>query len=256
MKRCFLTNFTAFLFTISFCFASSGVLAANEPEIIIMTEMNPVKQSRHPMYKNGLDIIKHSKLDYKIRSMPWNRAYHSAKTTANAVIFPIYKIPNRKNDFHWVCPIASSRNMYLFRLASRQDLHINRFAQTTGKVIGVVKESMLHQYILKHQQKSNFSLDSTVYDATNIEKLLNGRLDYIAQSQEQFIEYFKRNNLSHHLVKKELLIYDHTLYPMCMAISKGTAQETVDKISASHHALFGHNDFSPQPIINGFENCH
>ena len=256
MKRCFLTNFIAFLFTITFSFISSRAIANNEPEITIMTEMNPVKQSRHPMYKNGLDIIKHTEFDYRVRSMPWNRAYHSAKTTANTVIFPIYKIPNRTKDFHWVCPIASSRNMYLFRLASRQDLHIDTFAQTSGKVIGVVKDSMLHQYIVKHHQDSNFSLDSTVYDATNIDKLLNGRLDYIAQSQEQLIEYFKSNNLPHHLVKKELLIYDHTLYPMCMAISKGTAQESIAKITASHHTLFGRNDFSPQAISHGFENCH
>ena len=256
MKRYFFTNVIAFLFTIAFCVASECVLAASEPEIIIMTEMNPVKQSRHPMYKNGLDIIKHTELDYKVRSMPWNRAYQSAKTTANAVIFPIYKIPNREKDFHWVCPIASSRNMYLFRLASRQDLHIDTLAQTSGKVIGVVKDSMLHQYIVKHHQDSDFSLDSTVYDATNIDKLLNGRLDYVAQSEEQLIEYFKSNNLPHHLVKKELLIYDHTLYPMCMAMSKDTGRETIAKITASHYALFGRNDFSPQPISHGFENCH
>ena len=256
MKRCFFTNFIAFLFTITVSFISGSAIATNGTEITIMTEMNPVKQSLHPMYKNGLDIIKHTELNYKVRSMPWNRAYYSAKTTNNAVIFPIYKIPNRKKDFHWICPIAPSRNMYLFRLASRQDLHINRFAQTSGKVIGVVKDSMLHQYILKHHQESNFSLDSTVYDATNIDKLLNGRLDYIAQSEEQLIEYFKSNNLPHNLVKKELLIYDHTLYPMCMAIAKETMQATVDKITASHHALFGRNDFSPQPISHGFENCH
>ena len=60
MKRYFFTNVIAFLFTIAFCVASEGVLAASEPEIIIMTELNPVKQSRHPMYKNGLDIIKHT----------------------------------------------------------------------------------------------------------------------------------------------------------------------------------------------------
>lgn len=235
---------------------TSSLFATQLPKILVMTEMNPVTQSEHPMFKNGLDVIKQSGVDYQVSSMPWNRAYITAKATPNSVLFPIYKTPNRVDSFYWICPIAAARNMYLFRLTKRKDLHLTRFEDTKGKVIGVVKDSMLHQYIVKNYQGNNFSLDSTVYDSTNIDKLLNGRLDYVAQSEEQLTEHFARNNLPFDLVTKELLIYDHTQYPMCLAIAKGTDKRLLSKIKHAYQQLFSTTDFSPVPLEQGVKDCH
>lgn len=248
------TQFT--LLSIGLILMSCNAFSRSDDLITVYTEMDLISQKEHPMLKNGLAIIKQSTIDYRVKSMPWNRAFKLAKANRNAVVFPIYKTPSRANSFHWLCPITPSRDMYLFRLSNRQDLHIDSLGDIKEKVVGVVKDSMLHQYITNHTKHNNFSLDSTVYDATNIHKLLKGRLDYIAQSQEQLIDYFTQHNLPHSLVTRELLIYDNKLFPMCLGINKKTSQSAVKQLRQAYQSLYAGRNFAPSAVKNGFERCH
>jgi len=241
-------------------FSAASTQASNKnasgDKLTVYTEVDLISQNNHPMFVNGLKIIKHSGLSHQVISMPWNRAFSSAKSHSNSIVFPIYKTHKRANQFHWLCPIAPSRNMYLFRLAARKDLHLLSLDDVSNKLVGVVKDSILHTYLNEQSNSVHFSLDATVYDSTNVNKLLKGRLDYVAQSEEQVVEYFNQNNLDLSLIVKEVMIYDHTVFPMCAAINLNTSPEIISTLNNAFQTLFSEEQFKPIPIKNGIKNCH
>jgi polar amino acid transport system substrate-binding protein len=254
----YLRSISSVLLCLFFCMARADVIATTTSNnaITVYTEIDPAVQKNHIMLTNGLKILDHAGISSDVLTMPWNRAYNLASKRSNSIIFPIYKIPNRVKKFHWLCPIAPSRNIYLFRLAARDDLHISALQQPNDKIIGVVKDTMLHQFLMTNSLNFNFSLDATVHNKTNINKLLKGRLDYIAQSEEQLVSHFDLNNLDHSLIEKEQLIYDYTKYPMCAAIQLDTSPQIIKKLKLSYQVLFGQHKFIPKPIKNGFKTCH
>lgn len=244
------------LIAISILMSFSSSHANDVTAIKIFTAMDPTAQGNHPLYFHGISIVKQSELDYHVHPMPWNRAYHSALQTRNSILFPIYKTPDRANKFKWICPITASRSVYLFRLTTRDDLHVSHFTNIKNKTIGVVKDNVVHHYLASHNQNDNLNFDTTVYDSTNISKLLSGRVDYIAQSEQQMYEYLLRHNKPISLVKKEVLIYSHNKFPLCMAISRNSDKAIVRRLHTAYQALYGHHQFLPEKIPVTFAQCH
>jgi len=256
LKRTIISGCGLILILLNVTDVKASIKSTTIEQLTVYTEVDLVAQKDHPMLVNGLKIVERSGLSHQVLSMPWNRAFKLAKSTNNSIIFPIYKTRQRADKFHWICPIAPSRSMYLFRLASRKDLHIPALKDINNKLVGVVKDSILHHYLAEQTDPIHFSLDATVYDSTNVNKLLKGRLDYVAQSEEQIVEFFEMNNLDPALIVKEMMIYEHSLFPMCAAINLNTSPQLIKTLNQAYQSVFAGNQFKPTPIKNGITVCH
>jgi len=118
-------------------------------------------------------------LALELQVLPWQRAVQAAEASRNSVLFSLTRTPEREAQFRWVGPIAP-RRVLLYKLASRKDLVLSRLADLGAGRIGVVRDSAADRQLLAAGLKPGLQLEHGLDDATNVRKLLVGRMEYVA----------------------------------------------------------------------------
>lgn len=118
-------------------------------------------------------------LKLTVQVMPWQRAMQAAEGSAHSVLFSLTRTPEREGKFQWVGPIAQ-RRVLLYRLASRTDLTLTQLSELGTARIGVVRDSAADRQLQAAGLRPGLQLEQGLDDATNLRKLLAGRMDYIA----------------------------------------------------------------------------
>lgn len=117
-------------------------------------------------------------LDFGCKVLPWQRAMQAAETEADTVLFSLTRTPEREGRFQWVGPITQ-RRILVYKLASRTDLTMTRLTELGNGRIGVVRDSAADLALQATGLRPNIELEHGLDDATNLRKLLAGRMDYI-----------------------------------------------------------------------------
>jgi polar amino acid transport system substrate-binding protein len=227
------------LLLILVCWFSEPVYAdsANEQPITIVTEhwapyvfaddKGVVKGSMTDRVKA---IVDRSGLTYTISLYPWPRSYKIAQTKPNVLIYPIYQTPEREGLFHFICPFSEKIDLYLFKLASRDDIKLTALEEAKQYRIGLIRDDFDHDLLIKAGFEIGKQLDVNVDDNGSIKKLLKGRVDLMTQSLSGMKRLLKEHNLEPGKLIPALHIkIDDTL--SCLAMSLATPQATVDKVS-------------------------
>lgn len=115
----------------------------------------------------------------ELQVLPWQRAMQVAETNARSVLFSLTRTPEREAQFQWVGPIAQ-RRILLYKLASRSDLVLTQLADLGTSRIGVVRDSAADKQLQASGLKPGTQLEQGLDDATNVRKLLAGRMEYVA----------------------------------------------------------------------------
>ncbi|MFG6430048.1 substrate-binding periplasmic protein [Roseateles sp. LYH14W] len=117
-------------------------------------------------------------LNLELQVLPWARAVQMAEASANSVLFSLTRTPEREAQFQWVGPIAR-RRILIYRLASRSDLQLQHLDELGGARIGVVRDSAADRNLQAAGLRPGIELEQGLDDATNMRKLLAGRMEYI-----------------------------------------------------------------------------
>lgn len=115
----------------------------------------------------------------ELQVLPWQRAMQVAEATPHSVLFSLTRLPEREPLFQWVGPIAQ-RRILLYRLASRNDLSLSQLGDLGSARIGVVRDSAADRQLQAAGLKPGQQLEQGLDDATNVRKLLAGRMEYVA----------------------------------------------------------------------------
>jgi len=118
-------------------------------------------------------------LQLDLQVLPWPRAVQLAETTGDSVLFSLTRTAEREARFQWVGPIAQ-RRILIYKLASRADLAMTQLSELGGARIGVVRDSAADRALQAAGLRHGIELEQGLDDATNLRKLLAGRMDYIA----------------------------------------------------------------------------
>jgi polar amino acid transport system substrate-binding protein len=118
-------------------------------------------------------------LRLELQVLPWVRAVQQAEAQAGSVLFSLTRTPEREGQFQWVGPIAQ-RRILIYKLASRADLTLSQLGDLAGARIGVVRESAADRQLQAAGLKPGIHLELGLDDATNLRKLLAGRMEYIS----------------------------------------------------------------------------
>lgn len=118
-------------------------------------------------------------LALEIQVLPWQRAMQMAEAQPASVLFSLTRTPEREAQFQWVGPIAQ-RRVLIYRLASRSDLKLSQLGDLGNARIGVVRESAADRQLQAAGLKPGVELEQGLDDATNVRKLLAGRMEYVA----------------------------------------------------------------------------
>jgi polar amino acid transport system substrate-binding protein len=117
------------------------------------------------------------RLDLQV--LPWQRAQQVAEAHVHSALFSLTRTPEREARFRWVGPIAQ-RRILLYKLASRADLALNQLSELGSARIGVVRDSAADRALQAAGLRPGIELEQGLDDATNVRKLLAGRMDYVA----------------------------------------------------------------------------
>jgi polar amino acid transport system substrate-binding protein len=117
------------------------------------------------------------KLDLQV--LPWQRAMQSAEAQPASVLFSLTRTPEREAQFQWVGPITQ-RRILIYKLASRKDLAMAQLGELGAARIGVVRDSAADKQLQAAGLKPGQQLEHGLDDATNVRKLIAGRMEYVA----------------------------------------------------------------------------
>jgi polar amino acid transport system substrate-binding protein len=118
-------------------------------------------------------------LRLELQVLPWQRAMQVAEATPRSVLFSLTRTPEREAQYQWVGPIAQ-RRILLYKLAGRTDLTLTQLTDLGAARIGVVRDSAADRQLQASGLRPGKELEHGLDDATNVRKLLAGRMEYIA----------------------------------------------------------------------------
>ena len=163
--------------------ARPGYAAAPEG-FRVLTEVNGRAVQYHKGALDGWGVeIVHELMERtgckaEIEPQPWARAYGTALTRPNVVIFPITRTEERDALFHWVGPLFRVQWSFFARKGSGIVINSLDDARKVGS-IGTYFNDARDRFLL---DQGFTNLDRSSSDATNYRKLEYGRLDLIVGS--------------------------------------------------------------------------
>ncbi|MCY4755894.1 substrate-binding periplasmic protein [Pelomonas aquatica] len=117
-------------------------------------------------------------LPLQLQVLPWQRAVQQAEARPGSALFSLTRTPEREAQFQWVGPIAQ-RRVLVYRLASRPDLKLAQLPELGCARIGVVRDSAADRQLQAAGLRPGVQLEQGLDDATNVRKLLAGRMEFV-----------------------------------------------------------------------------
>lgn len=117
-------------------------------------------------------------LPLDIQLLPWPRAVQRADANPRGLLFSLTRTPERESQYQWIGPIGA-RRIVVYKLAQRTDLQLARLSDLGPHKLGVVRDSATSRQLLAQGLKPGQQLELGLDDASNLRKLLAGRMDYV-----------------------------------------------------------------------------
>jgi len=129
-------------------------------------------------------IMGHSGIPFQVEHMPWDRTLRIASTQPNVVVAMMSRTPEREAHFLWVGQLHRI-DFHLYRDRARGDIVIAKLADIGPYRLGVVGlRDVITQYLLSNKVIAKEQLEVAGNDMINMRKLLSGRIDLMATSDE------------------------------------------------------------------------
>jgi polar amino acid transport system substrate-binding protein len=205
-------------------------------ELTIISEENPPFNFNQDGVFTGSatevvrEIMRRLKQPAGIEVMTWARAYQLGRTRPNVVLFSTTRTKEREDLFHWVGPIFKVRFGFYARKGSNLVLTCLADAKKVG-AIATYKDDVREQ-LLKSMGFTN--LDSSKSPASNLKKLLAGRVDLWLYSNLGVPSVAEQMGINPDDVEFILPFKDFFAY---IAVSKGTPQAVVAKWQETLEAM-------------------
>jgi polar amino acid transport system substrate-binding protein len=171
------------------------VVTENHPPVQYMVDNKIVGPSTEIV----LAVLNQSAMTADIKMMPWARAYNTVQENKNTLIYSMLRTTSREAMFHWIGPVAQNKGA-LLALHSRQDLVADSLDDAKQYIVGSIRNSYAHEFLLKQgfREDKNLFLVATLDEEINL--LVNKRFDFILSDPDTIA--FKLKELA--LVDSEL----------------------------------------------------
>lgn len=167
-------------------------------------------------------VMEQINLQASIEFYPWARAYESALTDKNILIYSIARIAEREALFHWVGTIAPYKTS-LFKLKANKAIEVNSIAEAKKYEVGVSSEDVISTYL----KRNGFPfLKVVASDILGIRLLAKNRIDLIASDEASFYQRLKNEGLDPSLFERVFRL-EELSDQLYMAFSLGSDADLV-----------------------------
>lgn len=165
-----------------FALCFSQTLASQN--LIVVTENHPPVQFERegqvvgPSTEIVKEVLRLSGFAADIKIMPWARAYNMVQETPNTLIYSMLRTTGREAMFYWIGAVAQHKGA-LLALHSRQDLIASTLEDAKQYLVGTVRNSYAHDFLLQQgfSEDNNLFLVATLDEEINL--FINKRFDFI-----------------------------------------------------------------------------
>ena len=179
-----------------------------------------------------------------VQLLPWARAYNTALSTPNILLYSLARTQERENLFKWVGPIAISRSSLIARKDSRIRLKTLEDAQKYS--LGVIRNYPTAQVLLAAGYPAE-RIDTSSDAKSNVLKLQNKRIDLFGYNEIAFRWLVAELDLNRDDFEPVFLLYEVPLY---YALSKNTPDNVAKKLQNALDAL--RNSGEVQRVIDEY----
>ncbi|MCX4029458.1 transporter substrate-binding domain-containing protein [Endozoicomonas sp. SM1973] len=216
---------------------------ADEAILQVVTEEFPPYNytENHEITGMSTEVVKAVLAELKInadfRSYPWVRAYKTALTKPNVLIYSIGRNEKRENLFKWVGVVAPAK-FYLFALKQRADIKVNKLEEAKQFLVGTFRESVREQYLLQKGFKKNVNIISYYDYKRGLTMLVNKRIDLWAMNE--MVAYYICKNMGYvpdKLLSQAYFFAELSPEGYYMAFNKDTDDTLVNKLQQGLMAI-------------------
>lgn len=175
------------------------------------------------------ETLDRSGLDYTIESYPFARAYNTAISEENVLIYSILRMPYREPHFRWIKLKGLSIDMYLFRPSFRNDIEVTKLEEARKYRVGVTRETSTHHYLKANgfvEEKNLFPVNCEEFNTLKSQPDAM-RIDLTTGDQLSLTHWLKKSSLPSDYWVKQMKLFSEPLY---MAVGTKTSSEVVTQI--------------------------
>lgn len=180
--------------------------------------------------------LERSGLEYTIEVYPWARAYDTAKSRENVLIYSIFRLPSREKLFKWIHIDGFHVNMFLFRPKYRDDIVAKTLEEARQYRIGVTRETSTHHFLLSKgfvEGTNLFPVNSEEQNALKSSPKTR-RIDFTTGDELSLAHWLKEAKLPSDYWVPQVPLFHKEVY---MAFGARTSDEVVEKVSAAYKAI-------------------
>lgn len=233
---------------------SNAALAANEasaavvdkPVRFLASEWPPFEYTKPDGSLSGysVDILTamyaHLGEDPDIKIFPWNRSYKLAQEEENTAVFTMARSQKREDLFKWVGPIAP-REIYLWKLKSRDDVKVKSFDDAKNYMIGTVRGEAGEQQLLDMGFDLKKNIHQVDKQTRNYLLLYKQRVDFIYGLEFTTIYGLQKAGFDPSKVEKSLLLNSGLEY--YYGFNKNTSDDVVNRFQKALDAIKSNGTF-------------
>jgi len=234
--------------TVFFCFwlwSSSG-FCARPPELPLRVVTENFPPYNYLTAEGELaGVMNHiiqellTRLDSKqpIEVLPWARAYQTALTEPNTLIYSIVKTPVREDKFHWLISFLSL-DINVYSLPGTYKGKIKDLKEVQQQSIGIMRASSHENYIRQHFRRDKQHVTTNISYLHLYQMLQLKRLDLIV-APSRLIRYLNQQQQTPVEKRPEAIFklpfpFQKKLY---IALSKKTPDHRVEKVKQTLIAM-------------------
>ncbi|WDE09086.1 transporter substrate-binding domain-containing protein [Thalassomonas viridans] len=210
---------------------------------VLSSNWKPFVYSENGVHKGfAYDITKKvlddANIGFNLYFFPWSRIYALGVNQKNYLIVGLARTKQREPLFHWIGPVAKPEAVYFYKLKEAA-ITINEVKDANRYIISTEKSTHYHNFL----EEQEFTFDNILLVTRTeqiIKMLLNGRIDLILSTEQNFNSETERAGIDPALFEKVLHAYSIQEY---MAFSGPTSPELYEKVQHSYHKLKNSGQF-------------
>lgn len=122
------------------------------------------------------EVLAGAGISTEIRVQPWKRAYETASSRPNTLLFSTSRTEEREDRFLWIGPLWN-RELYLYKLRDRDDIRVESFEDLRRWSVGVVRGGSVEELLRSGGLREGEHFWPVAEERQNLRKLFQGRID-------------------------------------------------------------------------------
>lgn len=217
-------------------------LAQAEPLRVVL-EVSPPHQVVQDGKVSGLTttvvelMLQKAGLQPRYEVYPWARAYRTALTTPNVLIYNMARTPAREAQFEWIGPVAVYR-LGLVKLAQHQDIQLQSLADLPRYIVGAQRDDFSAEWLrdVAQQPAAQLALHADVIETWRM--LVNGRIDLLVDDPIAIDDMLSLYHLERQDVEFVLFVPE-LAQTTWIALKKGSDPALVQRLKSAHRQITG-----------------